>query len=284
MRGHNAKSRTISTPHKHHICSLRNYLTELLPFYSARLCAIIGSVRLGGVSGVSDGQYAQGGWNLRNQLTTIGLACALLLATSAVAMASPSFRGYTGLVTIPTADTLDVGEFNLGVMVEDLGDADVHDAFGNYGLIDSMEVGINSVRPVGDGERETLINAKYRLLRETEERAGVAFGVADLTDEIESTAYVVFSKSLARGVNLFDNEITNLRGHFGFGGGWLDGLFLGVSAFVGNRVMASVEWDSEDTHIGLRFTPLPGWRLHTALFDVGGANDLGAGISFQKSY
>lgn len=221
---------------------------------------------------------------MRTQMTAISLVCALVLAVGGAASASPSFRGYTGLVVIPTADTLDKGEYNLGAMVEDLGDVDFNDLFANYGPIDNMEVGINSVQAIGGGDRETLINAKYRLMRETEEHAAVAFGIADLADEIESTAYVVVSKSLARGINMFDKEVTNLRGHLGFGGGWLDGLFLGASAFLGNRAMVSVEWDSRDTNIGLRLTPMPGFRLHAGLLDVGGASNLGVGVSFQKSY
>ena len=119
---------------------------------------------------------------------------------------------------------------------------------------------------------------------ETEDKAGVAFGLSDLTNEIESTAYVVASKSVVRGLNVFDNEITNLRGHVGFGGGRLDGLFVGLSGFLGNRFMISAEWDSRATNFGFRFTPVKQLRLHAALFDVGGASNLGLGFSFNKSY
>lgn len=221
---------------------------------------------------------------MKSTVRSLAIASLLVLMAVGAAFGSPSFRGYTGLVVVPTADTLDKGEYNVGAMTEDLGDFDFHDLFANYGPIDNMEIGINSVKAIGGSGRETLINAKYRIMRETEERAAVAFGITDLTDEIESTAYVVVSKSLARGINVFDKDIMNLRGHIGFGGGRLDGLFLGASAFLGNRLMISVEWDSKDTNIGVRITPLPGWRIHGALFDIGGKSDLGAGISFQKSY
>lgn len=210
--------------------------------------------------------------------------CAMLMSVTALAQGAPSFRGYTGLVVVPTADTLDEGEFNVGLMTEDVGDFDANDMFVNYGPIDGLEVGFNSFQPLGGGDRETLINAKYRIMPETEERAAVAFGLIDLTDEQESTAYAVVSKSLARGLTVFDNEITNLRGHVGIGGGRLDGLFAAISAFAGNRVMFSVEYDSMDTNFGFRFTPVRGVRLHAAWFDVGGRDDFGAGVSYSKTY
>ena len=218
---------------------------------------------------------------MRKHLLGVTLCLALLGAALSVAQGAPSFRGYTGLVVIPTADTLNSGEYNFGLMTEDTGEFDANDLFANYGAANGLEIGLNSNQA---SPRETLISAKYLLMRETEERAGVAFGIFDLTDERQSTAYVIVSKSLVRGLNLFDSEITNLRGHIRLGGGTLDGLFGGVSGFVGNRMMFSVEWDSRDTNLGFRFTPFRTVRLHAALFDLGGSSDLGLGISFNKSY
>ena len=218
---------------------------------------------------------------MSRHLLMVVLCIALLAAALSVAQGAPSFRGYTGLVIIPTADALDDGEYNFGVMTEDTGEFDANDLFANYGVANGLEIGFNSSQA---SPRETLINAKYLFMRETEERAGVAFGIIDLTDERQSTAYLVASKSLVRGLNVFDREITNLRGHIGLGGGRLNSLFCGVSGFVGNRMMFSVEWDSRDTNLGFRFTPFRTVRLHAALFDLGGSSDLGLGISFNKTY
>lgn len=220
---------------------------------------------------------------------TITFSVLLLIVLTGMTFASPSFRGYTGLVVIPTADTLNQGEFNMGVMTEDTSHFHANDIFGNYSSVNNLEVGFNSrlsdsSSDDSDNERETLINAKYRFIPETETSAGVACGLIDLTNEIESTAYVVASKSLARGLNIFDSEVTSLRGHIGIGGGSLDGLFLGLSAFAGNRVMFSFEWDSKNVNLGFRFTPMKGFRIHAALFDTGGSDDLGLGASFTKTY
>lgn len=221
---------------------------------------------------------------MRRNLLGIMLCLALMAAAVGSAQASPSFRGYSGLVVVPTADTLNMGEFSFGAMAEDVGDFDASDLFVNYGPADNLEIGFNSISLSGVDDRETIINTKYRFLTESETKPGIAFGLIDLTNEIEATGYMVASKSLARGVSIFDNDITNMRGHIGFGGGRLDGLFLGLSAFVGNRVMFSLEWDSKDTNLGFRFTPVRGLRLHAALFDVGGRDDFGLGISFTQAY
>lgn len=214
--------------------------------------------------------------------------CILILTICVIAggtsCAAPSFRGYSGLVVVPTADVLEEGDWDAGVMTEDIDDIDVNDIFVNYGIQEGLEVGINSFLPVEADDRETLVNAKYQLMPETESRASVAFGLIDLTDEVEATAYMVVSKSLVRGIRAFDSDITNLRGHIGFGGGRLDGMFLGLSAFIGNRAMFSVEWDSTDINLGFKFTPVRGIRLHAAWFDLGGADDLGLGISFSRLY
>ena len=213
------------------------------------------------------------------------LACALLVAMVAPAAdAAPSFRGYTGLVLIPNADSLNQGEYNFGAMTEDTGRFEANDMFANYSPLDGLEVGFNSFQMVGPNQRETLLNGKYAFMPETEEQPGIAFGITDLTGEVESTAYVVASKSIVRGINVFDNEITNLRGHIGFGGGALDGLFVGASGFLGNRIMVSVEYDSVNTNVGFRFTPVKQVRLHAALIDIGGSSNLGLGFSFNKSY
>ena len=217
-----------------------------------------------------------------------------ILATAALLMAgtaqcAPSFRGYTGLVVIPTADTLNNGEYNFGAMTEDVSDFDANDLFANFAPTNNLEVGFNSYLANHDGERETLLNAKYRLMPETHDRAAVAFGIIDATDEINTTAYAVVSKTLAQTASAFDSEMTGIRGHIGIAGGGfnneqLSGLFMGVSAFLGNRVMLSAEWDSEDVNLGFRFTPVRGVRLHAAWFDLGGSDDLGIGASFTKSY
>jgi len=68
----------------------------------------------------------------------------------------PSFRGYSGLVVIPTADTMTQGEYNMGVMTEDVGDFHASDIFANFSPTNNLEVGFNSTLLRGAKDRETL--------------------------------------------------------------------------------------------------------------------------------
>lgn len=231
----------------------------------------------------------------RFYVVTVLLLIVLAISVSAV-YAAPSFRGYTGLIKIPTADTLNLGQWNVGIMTENVSDFNANDIFANYGIADNLEVGFNSFQRAGahiedgnaddenDTTRQTMLNAKYAFAPETEAKPGIAVGVIDITNDVDTTPYVILSKSLGNCLRLWNGEITNFRGHIGLGGGQFDGVFVGFSAFMGNRFSFQFEWDSRDPNIGARFTPIPDLRLHAALFDVGGRDDIGLGISYTKAY
>ena len=214
-----------------------------------------------------------------------GIVLVILLAgTAGVALGSPSFRGYTGLVVIPTAHVLGVGEYNFGIMTEDTAVSHASDIFATYSPRENLEVGINSFQPAGSNGRKPLLNAKYLLAHETEETCSIAVGLIDFTNEYQASAYAVASKAIVRHASIFNSDVMGVRGHVGFGFGGFDALFVGLSAYAGNRIMFSVEWDSKNTNLGFRFTPIKGLRLHTALFDSGNTDHIGLGISFTKTY
>lgn len=196
---------------------------------------------------------------------------------------SPSFRGYTGLAKIPTAQTLDRGEFSFGVTTEDTTNQDPDNAFATYSPRDNVEIGLDSYLPPGLHSRKTLVNAKYRCLQGDDKIPGIAVGFIDMTNELQGTAYAVATKSLFRRASIF-NSFISVRGNAGFGVGDIDGFFAGLSLYAGNRVMFSAEWDSEDVNLGFRFTPVKGFRLHAAMFDVGNLDHFGVGMSFTKTY
>lgn len=213
------------------------------------------------------------------------VALIVVLATAAcAALASPSFRGYTGLVKIPTAHTLDRGEFDLGVMTEDTAKAGASDAFITYSPRENLELGVNSFQQPGTDTRKTLLNAKYQFATETETMPRFALGVIDMTDNIKTSGYAVASKSLFRRASILNNNLISLRGNLGVGAGDINGVFAGVSIYAGNKIMFSAEWDSEDMNLGFRFTPIRGLRLHAAIFDLGYRDDFGIGGSFTKTY
>lgn len=215
----------------------------------------------------------------------LAVVLAMLLVIGArAAWAAPSFRGYTGLVKIPSASTLDEGEFSFGVMTEGTDKFQANDAFATYGIGGHTEFGVDSFQPVGAADRKTLINAKYRFSLDSDDKSGYAIGIIDAANEVQQTGYVVATKSIVRRTNIFASVVSSVRGHLGLGVGGLNGAFAGLSIFAGNRIVFSAEWDSKDVNLGFRLTPIRGVRLHAAMLDVGNRDDFGVGMSYTRTY
>mgnify|MGYP001005951568 CR=1 FL=1 len=213
----------------------------------------------------------------------------------------PSFRGYTGLMVIPTADALGKGEWNAGLFLENVASETINDVVVNYGLARGLEFGIDRFQLHGDDEDEehhfdtghrTLLNAKYRFMPETATHPAIAAGIADITDEIETTVYAVASKSFGCSLRAWQGEYLTPRVHVGFGGGRLSGLFAGASAYIGNRVQLMAEWDSKDTNVGIRWRVTREFTIHGGGFNLTDRQDdpfstgasFGVGASWQTIY
>jgi hypothetical protein len=222
----------------------------------------------------------KGGRKVSKTILTM-LLMAGLMALGLAATAAPSFFGYTGLVVVPTADSLNQGEYNLGAMALNLdAGADSNVYLANMGLADSFELGFARFKPEG-GKGETLINAKYMFRGETERNPAMAVGVVDLTDETDTSTYIVLSKRMGGQAKTALGEITSPMIHIGVGGGRLDGIFGGVSATLGERFTLMAEYDSRDVNFGARLALTSEIRIHAALLD---GEDVGTGISFNKLF
>ncbi|MHB9037669.1 MAG: hypothetical protein ACYC64_13485 [Armatimonadota bacterium] len=205
--------------------------------------------------------------------------------------AIPSFRGYTGLMIVPTADALGKGDWNAGLFYENVANGTINDVVANYGIAQGFEFGIDRFRLTNETDNHTLLNAKYRFVPENMNHPAIAAGIADITNEIETTAYVVASKSLGCQVRVWEGETLSPRVHVGFGGGRLSGLFAGASAFVGNRFELIAEWDSKDVNVGARFRVTPQFTVHLGGFNLTDQTDkystgasFGVGASFNMIY
>lgn len=183
----------------------------------------------------------------------------------------PSFRGYTGLIIVPTADALGKGDWNAGVFWEDITETGaITDVVANYGLAQGLEIGINRFRRAvddDDSDHQTLFNAKYAFMGESASRPAIAAGLIDVTDEIQTTIYVVASKTMGCSLRAWEGEMITPRITVGFGGGRLDGLFAGGSFWIGNRFQIIAEWDSLDVNVGGRWRVTPQFTIH-----LGGLN------------
>jgi len=193
------------------------------------------------------------------------------------AFAAPAYPGYTGLIFTPTADTLNMGAVNAGASyISGDDDSDISYFSANIGVINGLEAGLGYQNPeVGDSE--TIINAKYAIMKESFATPGVAVGVSDLSDEIDSTPYVAVSKTL----DVPGLAIKSLRGTVGLGSGTLDGIFGGLSAVITDKVTFMIEHDTDDLNLGLQFAGYAGLRAHV---DLIGGDDVGFGLNFNKGF
>jgi hypothetical protein len=210
-------------------------------------------------------------------LFIILLAAACLPGDCAI----PSWRGYTGLMVVPSADALGRGEWNAGLFLEDVDSGTINDVVVNYGLAQGLEFGIDRFRLNDDSDHRTLLNAKYRFMPETIRYPAIAVGISDIANDIETTVYAVASKSLGCDIRVWEGETLTPRVHVGFGGGRLSGLFAGATAYIGNRVELMAEWDSIDVNVGARFRITRNFTIHAGGFNLNDqVEEFSTGASF----
>ena len=204
------------------------------------------------------------------------LALSVLALASSQVAAAPAYFGYTGLMLTPTADTLKTGGVGLGATF--LSDEHNNTAFwsANFGLLSNLEVGGAVVSPE-HGDSNGIINAKFGLLKETVATPALSIGMSDLADQLDSTPYVVASKSLP----LAGDNLWAPRFHLGVGGGRLNGIFGGVSATLNDRMQLMAEYDTNNVNFGVQFAAGQGLRLHA---DLIGGDSLGLGMSYNAGF
>ncbi len=195
----------------------------------------------------------------KSRLTVFILFIGLLVLVP-VASATPSFLGPTGLITIPTADVVQSGQFNMGAFY-------YHDDLSfviNGAPIKNLELGIGVWN---HGDSLGYLNAKYQLVPETKEYPGIAVGGRDLGNSFERRLYAVASKNLPE---------FGLRGHIGIQSPG-DPLFAGISK-VFNTVSVSqpgqknlalqtsvlAELNGDDLSVGLQLRISPNFVLHAS--------------------
>jgi len=217
----------------------------------------------------------QGMMNCR-RISLCLLALSVLAVVSSQVSAAPAYKGYTGLMLTPTAETLKTGSLNFGAVFLNNDNNDTSFVSANIGLLDSLEVGDALISPeVGDSEG--IINAKFSLLKETIATPALAIGLSDMTDQFDATPYIVATKALQiAGKDLWAPKI-----HLGVGSGSLDGVFAGLSATVSDRTQLMVEYDTDDVNFGLQFSAANNLRLHAGL--IGGDN-FGFGMSYNAGF
>lgn len=207
----------------------------------------------------------------------------LLIGLAAVPVgAAPSLLGYTGLLIVPTADALDEKDFNVAYYTLNVEEgADERIFLANLGVDLGTEVGFARINP-DNGSAETVLSGKYRMQPEDLHKPALAAGIFDLTDELDTTVYFVASKSITGSYRLDGKEITSPRIHVGVGGGMLDGLFLGASGVLGEKLTLMAEYDTDDVNLGARLAVTPEIRVHAGW--INGLDDVAIGASYNKVF
>lgn len=193
---------------------------------------------------------------------------------------SPNYFGATGLLTIPSAET--VGDRGIS------GHAYFTDDFNSFGAlvgpVDRFELGVTFVDRDG-GDDGLLLNGKFAVLREGAVFPGLSVGVIDAFDDldVDPSWYVVASKRLPN----FLPVLGGFGVHLGYGGGLYDNeVFAGVEWRIGTPLdvipvsrptfSAIAEYAAGDVNLGLRGR----WRglaVTVSLFDF---DNFGAGVSY----
>lgn len=203
-----------------------------------------------------------------------------LLSVFSLSWPHPSFNGYTGLFYTPTAEVLPPDTWAAGVFSVDL-DAVFPDRYCfNYGFPSNLE--LNVVKYIPDsGERETVISGKYQIFPETPGRAALSVGVFDITKELQTTVYIVASRTLGGPFEVKKRRVFETIGHIGIAGGEVGGIFAGVEFVLGPAFRMIGEYDTRDFNLGARILIDDQVALTGAIFDF---DRLGIGISYKKTF
>lgn len=212
----------------------------------------------------------------KNALAPVCILSVLVLS-SRTAQSEPSFRGYSGLLKIPTTDTLGRGQYNLGLNTTEAEDLDDPSYLANFGIGDDFEAGVWWFHPE-HGENDTLINLKYRFEPGGNGRPSFAVGITDVMDEVDTGIYAVgtweFGDLIAR---VEDQEVKRIRLHAGLGGGAIDDFFFGAEARFGRHFIVMADHMNDEFSIGARARL---WRNFTAQAGVLDMDDLALGITY----
>ena len=132
------------------------------------------------------------------------------LFLTAPAAAAPSTSGSTGMIRIPTADKLRMGQFSAGTYY-----------WQNHGvavaaLALSRDIEVSAAKAWGNGSSNAwTVNAKYNLNQEMLLIPAVSIGIEDIGGQDRRSVYGVISKGLPYG----------FRVHLGVGTGRFEGVF-----------------------------------------------------------
>lgn len=200
--------------------------------------------------------------------TLAALAAAALVALAAGSVSAATVTGASGLIYVPSADTLATGDAEIAVRHLD---GRLTSSF-TYGIFERIEIALNNMAQPGDPADVGLV-LKGAVFEETAQRPAVAVGFET------GRSYAVVSKRLS----------PRVRAHAGIGSGSLDGVFAGLSLSLNTisgtsgapatTVLAEVVRGKVNAGVRMVFSPL--LSVDLALEDL---KDVSAGVALRTRF
>ena len=193
--------------------------------------------------------------------------------------ASSFLGGFSGSILTPDEVVVPAGQWDFSYHeLTNLFDHRDLTAFGvTYGINENLEFGASFLH---DGDSETALNAKYRLLRETPTRPMILVGAFDIggtVDFLDDDAglYIVLSKNVTPAATQIVGEASKpLRLNVGFGSGVFDGIFAGLDWTLQPQLSVMVEFFGGEIvkkddffNAGIRYSVTDALRLDAATID-----------------
>ena len=202
---------------------------------------------------------------MRRFTTLTSLVLLLFLTCGRAAWGMGRF-GATDLMNVPTSGTLSDGGYGLyGNFSEGVSVLGV-----DFGVATNLELGVTA--RVGNGWQDASLRVKYHLLSEKRDGFGLAVGIQDV-GQYNISPYVVAGMTLTPG----------LMGYLGVGGGYIEGVFFGLSMKANslNGANLFLEYDSESMNLGGRFILANNLGLDVAFADL---REVVVGLSYVSRF
>lgn len=165
-----------------------------------------------------------------------------------IIFALPTITGPTGLITMPTAESLKYKEVNMGYdyIITDDPDNDQWFYKANLGTFENVELGV-----VGGSQPEEgmFLNAKYFLVSDASRYAmSMAVGVQNLSSENDTDIYMVASKPFEGG----------FKAHMGFNANFnnseVDPSFMiGGEYYLDDKILLMSDMDANNDQYFVNF-------------------------------
>ena len=151
--------------------------------------------------------------NYGKPISRIVLSLLAFLLTTTAVLAAPSMTGSTGMIRVPTADSMRLGQFSAGYFYwNEHGSGVVA-----VGLPRGVEISAAVRRNAGDTDT-AIYNVKFNLNQEALLYPAVAIGIEDIDGRDRRSVYGVLSKALPYGFRI----------HIGTGTGRFEGMFASL--------------------------------------------------------